>query len=153
MRLRVDGGTVSLPEQAGAPIGTVVRVENLFFNVPARLKFLKHETTERRQIDSIVTHYALAYPQVRFVLRQEGKVSLQTCGNGNRREVLAALYGVDTARQMIEVISREDALEVGGFISPTHLTRSNRREITFFVNGRPIQDSTLSAAVQATTRC
>lgn len=147
MRLRVDGGAASLPEPAGAPVGTVVRVENLFFNVPARLKFLKHETTERRQIDTIVTHYALAYPQVRFLLRQEGKVSLQTSGNGNRREVLAALYGVEIARQMIEVIAREDGLDVGGFISPTHLTRSNRREITFFVNGRPVQDASLSAAV------
>jgi DNA mismatch repair protein MutL len=147
MRLHVDGGNASPPEPVGAPAGTVVRVENLFSNVPARLKFLKHDTTERRQIDTLVTHYALAYPQVRFSLRQEGKISLQTTGNGNRREVLAALFGVDIARQMIEVIAHEDNLEVSGFISPTALTRSNRRELSFFVNGRPVQDASLSAAV------
>ncbi len=147
LRLKVEGGLSSRPEPAGAPVGTVVRVENLFYNVPARLKFLKHDTTERRQIDNLVTQYALAYPNVRVMLRQEGRISLQTTGNGNRREVLAALYGVDTARQMIEVMAREDGMEVSGFISPTSLTRSNRREINFFVNGRPVQDSTLAAAV------
>jgi DNA mismatch repair protein MutL len=147
MRLRIDGGISTHPEQVGAPVGTVVRVEDLFYNVPARLKFLKHENTERRQIDATVTQYALAYPQVRIDLRQEGRAALQTSGNGNRREVLASLYGVDSARQMIEVISGEDGLNVTGFVSPTHLTRSNRREITFFVNGRPVQDAALTSAV------
>ena len=140
MRLKVEGGLSAASEPVGAPVGTVLRVEDLFYNVPARLKFLKHETTERRQIDSFVTQYALAYPQVRFLLRQDGRTVLQTTGNSSRREVLAALYGVEVARQMIEVTAREDGLEVSGFISPTSLTRSNRREINFFVNGRPVQD-------------
>ena len=147
MRLKVEGGLSAASEPVGAPVGTVLRVEDLFYNVPARLKFLKHETTERRQIDSFVTQYALAYPQVRFLLRQDGRTVLQTTGNSSRREVLAALYGVEVARQMIEVTAREDGLEVSGFISPTSLTRSNRREINFFVNGRPVQDSALAAAV------
>ncbi len=147
MRLRVEGGLVGSPEPVGAPVGTVVRVEDLFYNVPARRKFLKHEMTERRQIDALATQYALAYPHVRFELRQEGKLSVQTSGNGERREVMAALYGVEIARQMIEVISREDQIQVTGFISPTSLTRSNRRELKLFVNGRPVQDAALSAAV------
>ncbi len=147
MRLRVEGGLNSAPEPVGAPAGSVLRVENLFYNVPARLKFLKHDSTERRQIDNLVTQYALAYPQVRFLLRQDGRNVLQTSGNGSRREVLAALYGVEVARQMIEVTAREEALEVNGFISPISLTRSNRREINFFVNGRPVQDTSLAAAV------
>ncbi len=146
-RLRVEGGNSSSIESVGAPLGTVVRVENLFYNVPARLKFLKHDTTERRQIDSLVTRYALAYPQVRFKLLQDERLALQTSGNGNRREVLANLYGVDIARQMLEVIYEEPQISVTGFISPTDLTRSNRREITFFVNGRPIQDTALTAAL------
>jgi len=146
-RLRVEGGNSSSIESVGAPLGTVVRVENLFYNVPARLKFLKHDTTERRQIDSLVTRYALAYPQVRFKLLQDERLALQTSGNGNRREVLANLYGVDVARQMLEVIYEEPQISVTGFISPTDLTRSNRREITFFVNGRPIQDTALTAAL------
>ncbi len=121
-----------------------------FFNVPARLKFLKTDTTERRQIDELVTRYALAYPQTRFHLHQEGQLTLQTSGNGDRREVLATLYGVDIARQMLEVLAEYDEMVISGFISPTSLTRSNRREITIYVNGRWIQDvAVVSAVVQA----
>jgi DNA mismatch repair protein MutL len=146
-RLRVEGGRAGQIEYTGAPVGTLAIVENLFFNVPARLKFLKSDPTERSQIDALVTRYALAYPQVRFQLTQEAKPTLQTSGNGDRREVLAALYGVDVARQMLEVQSQYDGLNITGFISPISLTRSNRREITFFVNGRPVQDTTLNAAL------
>jgi DNA mismatch repair protein MutL len=145
--LRVEGGAGAAVQATGAPVGTVVRVENLFFNVPARLKFLKTDTTERRQIDTLVTRYALAYPNIRFQLKQDGRAALQTSGNGKRREVLAALYGVDVARQMLEVLAEEEGLGIQGFISPTALTRSNRREIVFFVNGRPVQDAALVAAL------
>ncbi len=145
--LQVEGGLGASVQATGSPVGTVVRVENLFFNVPARLKFLKSDTTERRQIDTLVTRYALAYPNIRFRLKQDGKPALQTSGNGKRREVLAALYGVDVARQMLEVLAEEEGLGIQGFISPTALTRSNRREIVFFVNGRPVQDATLVAAL------
>ncbi|MCJ7702855.1 MAG: DNA mismatch repair endonuclease MutL [Anaerolineales bacterium] len=147
LRIQVEGGQVEPPQPIGAPGGTVVRVEDLFFNVPARKKFLKTDRTERRQIDMLVTRYALAYPQVRFQLRQENRQSLQTSGNGDRREVLANLYGVEMAKQMIEVLSGDEDLKITGYISPTALTRSNRKEIVFFVNGRPIQDSALSTAV------
>jgi DNA mismatch repair protein MutL len=146
-RLRVEGGKANPIEPAGAPVGTLVRVEDLFYNVPARLKFLKTEGTERRQIDNLVTRYALAYPNVRFQLRQEGRPALQTSGNGDQREVLVGLYGADVARQMLEVLYEDDAIKVSGFTSPISLTRSNRREITFFVNGRPVHDPALSAAL------
>ena len=146
-RLRVEGGSAIPVQLVGAPVGTVVRVENLFYNVPARLKFLKHDTTERNLIDKLGTRYALAYPHVRFHLAQETRPVLQTSGKGNRRELLAALYGADIARAMLEVISEDRGLRITGFISPTHLTRSNRREISFFVNGRPVQDAALSAAL------
>lgn len=146
-RLRVEGGQAGTVEMVGAPVGTSVRVEDLFYNVPARLKFLKQDATERRRIDQLVTHYALAYPQVRMHLYQEGRPALLTSGNGQRREVLATLYGVEAGRQMLEVVSNEDTLSISGFISPTSLTRSNRREIIFFVNGRPVQDAALIAAL------
>lgn len=146
-RLRVEGGQAAKVGPIGAPQGTVVRVEDLFYNVPARRKFLKSDITERRQIDKLVTRYALAYPQVRFQLRQENRDNLQTSGNGDRREVLGALYGVEIARQMLEVLAGDERLRLSGYISPTSLTRANRREITFFVNGRPIQDPALSTAV------
>jgi len=147
MRLLVNGGKVASLQRVGTPIGTTVRVENLFFNVPARLKFLKSDITERRNIDNQVSRYALAYPNVRFELGQDDRTVLQTSGNGDSREVLATLYGVDIARQMLQVIAEDDNLRVDGFISPTSLTRSNRREIIFFINGRPVKDAALSAAL------
>jgi DNA mismatch repair protein MutL len=148
-RLLVEGGAGGPVTSTGVPIGTVIRVEELFYNVPARLKFLKSDMTERNQINTLVTRYALAYPQVRFELRQDGKTVLRTHGNGDRREILAQLYGVEVARQMLEV-TLEEEIQVTGFISPVALTRSNRREITFFVNGRPVQDTALiSALMQA----
>ncbi|MEW6401269.1 MAG: DNA mismatch repair endonuclease MutL [Chloroflexota bacterium] len=146
-RLKVEGGIAGRVEKVGAPVGTVVRVEDLFYNVPARLKFLKTDATERRAIDSLVTRYALAYANVRFKLTEGKQVSLQTAGDGNRRAILAALYGVDTARQMLEVNTIEEGLVLSGFISPVSLTRSNRREITFFINGRWVQETALTSAV------
>jgi DNA mismatch repair protein MutL len=146
-RLQVDGGQVSQVQKVGTPIGTIVRVEDLFYNVPARLKFLKHPSTERRHIDQLVTRYALAYPDVRFHLYQDERPSLMTSGNGNRREILATLYGVEVARQMLEVLAEEEDLSISGFISPISLSRSNRREIIFFVNGRPVQDPALGTAL------
>ena len=146
-RLRVEGGIIGRLKKIGAPVGTVVSVEELFYNVPARLKFLKQDMTERRAIDALLTRYALAYPQVRFKLSEGNTPSLQTSGDGDRRAILAALYGVDTARQMLEVVAEEDGFKLSGFISPTALTRSNRKEVTFFVNGRWVQDTPLNAAL------
>ncbi len=146
-RLHVEGGLIGGPQPLGASAGTLIRVENLFYNVPARLKFLKNDATERTQIDALVTRYALAYPQVRFQLKQETRLASQTSGNGDRREVLGALYGIDVARQMLEVLADYDNLRITGFISPITLTRSNRKELTFFVNGRPVQDPTLTTAL------
>lgn len=146
-RLRVEGGISGKVEKVGAPAGTALRVENLFYNVPARLKFLKTDMTEKRAIDALVTRYALAYPKVRFKVTDGKQVILQTAGDGDRRAILAALYGVDVARQMLEVIAEEDGLSLTGFISPTALTRSNRKEITFFVNGRWVQEFSLTTAL------
>jgi DNA mismatch repair protein MutL len=146
-RLKVEGGISGKAEKIGAPVGTVLRVENLFYNVPARLKFLKTDMTEKRAIDSLVTRYALAYPRVRFKVMDGKQITLQTAGDGDRRAILAALYGVDVAKQMLEALAQEDGLSLTGFISPTSLTRSNRKEITFFVNGRWVQEFSLTAAL------
>jgi DNA mismatch repair protein MutL len=146
-RIQGAAGRMSTPEKSGVPAGTVVRVEDLFFNLPARLKFLKQDVTERQQIDALVTRYAIAYPDVRIRLSHDGKPVLQTSGNGNRREVLASLYGVDVARQMLEISLDQEGLRLEGFSSPVALTRSNRREITFFINGRWVQDTALNAAL------
>jgi DNA mismatch repair protein MutL len=145
--LSIDGGVPSYVQPVGAPIGTLVSVKDLFYNLPARLKFLKKDTTERRHIDSLTTRYALAYPHVRFQLTQERRIALQTSGNGDCREALASLLGPDVARQMLEVASSGEKMKVSGFISPTSVTRGSRRWITFYVNGRPVVDPALSAAL------
>jgi DNA mismatch repair protein MutL len=146
-RLRVESGQIFPTQPTGAPPGTTVRVENLFYNVPARLKFMKSEGTEKRLIDQLVTRYALAYPRVRIQLQQDQRAVLQTSGKGERREVLAALYSAEVARQMLEVLYEGELLQIHGFISPTSVTRGHRREMHFFVNGRPVQEIALSTAV------
>jgi DNA mismatch repair protein MutL len=149
-RVQVDGGKQAAVEQIGAPVGTLAHVEDLFFNLPARRKFLKGDITERRHISQLVARYALAYPQVAFDLQVDGKHTLQSSGNGDRREVLAALYDAALARRMIAVDAPDEHISVSGFISPPDLTRANRAELTFFVNGRWVQDAALAAAtVQA----
>ncbi|HEX6034220.1 MAG TPA: DNA mismatch repair endonuclease MutL [Anaerolineales bacterium] len=146
-RIRVEGGITGSLTKVGTTVGTTVRVEDLFYNVPARLKFLKSDITERRAIDNLVTRYALAYPAKRFKLSDEKNIVLQTSGDGDRRAILAALYGVDVAKQMLEVMAKEGGLSLTGFVSPTSLTRSNRREITFFTNGRWVHDVPLNTAL------
>lgn len=146
-RLIVEGGVERSFVPAGLPGGTTVRVEDLFLTVPARLKFLKTDPTERSQIDSMISRYALAYPNVRFSLSHEGHTMLQTSGNGDRREILANLYGSDLARQMIEVTLQDEDMRLDGFISPVSITRATRKDLTFFVNGRWVQDPALSSAL------
>lgn len=146
-KLKVDGGHMFAIEPVGTSVGTVIKVADLFYNVPARLKFLKKDVTERRHIEEFVTRYALAYPQVRFQLRQDDRITVQTSGSGDRREVLASLYSVELAQQMLEVLAEYEHLSVTGFTSAISHTRSNRREITIFINGRWVQDSALVTAV------
>lgn len=147
-RLSVEGGHSGALKPIGAPTGTVVRVRDLFFNVPARREFLKSESTERQRISDLVTRYAVAYPQVAFRLTQEGRQTFQSSGSGDRREALAAVFGLELGRSMLDL--PQDArseIQVEGFISPPAVHRSNRRGLTFFVNGRWVQDASLSAAV------
>ncbi|MGH2582177.1 MAG: DNA mismatch repair endonuclease MutL [Anaerolineales bacterium] len=146
-RVKSDAGKLAPVEESSAPAGTSVRVDELFFNIPARRKFLKAEITEKRSITQLVARYALAYPHVRFSLEFDGKTVLQTTGLGDRREVLAVLYDADLARRMISVDLGNGGIRVLGFIGPGDATRANRSELTFFVNGRWIQDQALSTAV------
>jgi DNA mismatch repair protein MutL len=172
-QVRLEGGVVVQRSSIGAPQGTVVSVEDLFYNVPARLKFLKSETSERSQIAALVSRYAIAYPNVRFKLIFDNRTNFQSSGSGDVREVLASVYGVEIARQLIELGSvydvppapqppadddvddelllhdrrQREAIHVSGYISPPALNRSNRKDITLFVNGRWVQDLRLNAAV------
>ncbi len=149
-RLVLDGGAVMTREAVGAPAGTVIAVENLFYNVPARLKFLKSITTEKRLIDEFVTRYALAYPAIRFRLSHEGRITFQTTGNGETADVLLAVYGPETVRQLITIAAGEDTarpVRVRGYVSDPALNWANRNHIQLFVNGRAVRDNRLNFAV------
>ena len=147
-QLRLDAGQLLAREGIGAPPGTVISVENLFFNMPARLKFLKSETSERTHMARLLARYALAYPLVRFTLQIDGREVFQATGGGAAREALLAAYGAELARALLEIEPQTaDGIEVRGFVSPPEQHRANRRELTFFVNGRWVQDQQLSSAV------
>jgi DNA mismatch repair protein MutL len=147
-RLSVDGGEVGGTEQIGIPRGTSVQVKDLFFSVPARRRFLKTDTTERGWISRLVTRYAMGYAGIRFEYSSDGRTQLQTTGNGDLSEVLAAIYGLEVAQQMIPVArASSEGITVSGFVGAPFVNRSNRREITIFVNGRWIQDVGLGSAV------
>ena len=149
-RVRVEGGEVRDKRPIGGPSGTVITVENLFFNTPARLKFLKTDNTERRHITSVVMNYALAYPGVRFRLVQDGRETLSTNGTGQLEDALVAIFGVDEFKQMVPVeseVDRRNRAQVGGFTSSPDFSRGDRTRILLFVNGRAVTDNKLTYAV------
>ena len=143
----IEGGEKTEKKPIGRSVGTLIRVEDLFFNVPARLKFLKKDITERRLISLIVSRYALFSAGIRFSLVQEGKKVLATNGNNNRREVLSQIYDFETAKSLLEVNYSDEYLQLEGYTSPLNITRSTRKEIFFFINGRLINDPVLSSAI------
>jgi DNA mismatch repair protein MutL len=162
-RLVLEGGHALNRDTVGAPQGTVIAVENLFYNTPARLKFLKSITTEKRVIGEFVTRYALAYPDIRFRLTHDGRISFQSNGNGSVRDVLVAVYGTDVARELLPIDGENNQqatgngqqstgnnqrpISVAGFVGPPSLHRANRTQITLFVNGRWIKDTRLTYAI------
>ena len=146
-KLTVEGGAPAEVLSIAAAAGTRVSVEDLFYNLPARLKFLKSDTTENRHITGLVTRYALAYPHIRWSMTQDEKIIFQTTGSGERFEILQALFGPTEAGKLMPLNFEERHLKVEGYISSLSLTRSNRKDITVFVNGRWVQDPVLTSAV------
>lgn len=147
--LRLEGGKVVAQQESGRPPGTAVTIEDLFFNVPPRLKFLRTDRTERGHIDGWLTRYAMAYPGLHFTLSHDERVVFQSPGNGQLRDVLVAVYGLELGAAFIEVLpdEREANIHASGFVSPPSLHRANRSYITLFVNGRWVQDARLTYAV------
>ena len=145
--LLCEHGKMKSITRKGFPQGSRFEVRELFANVPARLKFLKSERTERSRISELVSLYALAYPNLRFTLQMEGRTTIQTSGNGNQREILAVIADLEIAKQSLEIILEETGHRVYGFCSPVGITRSNRRNIHFFVNGRLVKDVGLTSAL------
>jgi DNA mismatch repair protein MutL len=152
-QIRVEGGRLAQNKAIGSPAGTVITVENLFYNTPARLKFMKSENTEKRNIAKLVMNYAMAYPQIRFVLMQDGREAFRSAGSGNLADVVVKVLGLDYFKEMLEVSGEElirtsgGTIRVFGFVSQPSLHRKDRSAINLFVNGRAVQDNGLTYAV------
>jgi len=153
---RLEGGEIIAQQAQGRPQGTMVQVENLFFNTPARLKFLRSDPTEAGHIARLISSYALAYPEKRFTLEHNGRLIARTLGTGKLFDALVALYGLDVAEQTLEIprpeAEPEGGVVVWGYIGAPALMRSDRRDILFFVNRRWIQDNSLTFAVSEAYR-
>ncbi len=146
--IRLEGGRLVAREGKGCPAGTVVTVENLFFNVPARLKFLRTESTEASHVSQLVTRYALALPDRRFTLVNNGRLTFQSTGSGQLYDAIIKVFGLQTAQQMLKLeTGDEPPIAVSGYVGAPSLHRANRNHLTFFVNHRWIQDRSLAYAV------
>jgi DNA mismatch repair protein MutL len=142
--IRLEGGQVVSQRTVGRPPGTEILIEDLFYNVPARRKFLRTERTERRHIDSFLTRYAIAYPGVAFQVHHDGREVLLTSGNDRAKEVLVNVYGMELGGNLLEIptsLSEGQTIRVRGFVGPPTVHRANRGYITIFVNGRWIENS------------
>lgn len=145
--VHIDGGENTEVTASGGSTGTTVIVENLFFNVPARRKFLKTVSTEGRYISELLTRLALSRPDVRFKLVNNDKEVLSTPGDGDLEHAIRALYGKNVAENLLEVSLNDPKVRVSGFIGKPTLLKGTRQWQTFFVNGRCIGSKMLSKAV------
>ena len=141
------GGVKKIQENAAARKGTQITVKDLFYNTPARLKYLRSPRTEIMKIVDIVNRIALGYPEIAFTLMNEGRILLRTAGNNNLRQTVSSVYGRNIAEKMLSFNSSDNDFEVSGLISNPELTRSTRNFISILLNGRYIRNFKLASAV------
>jgi DNA mismatch repair protein MutL len=146
--LMLNGGEQGEYQEVGCPVGTSVTVRDLFFNTPARLKFLKSTPTEFGLISDTVGRIALAHPEVSFSLAHPQQVVLQTSGRGDLRETIGAVLGQTIARQLIPINARHEDYRLEGFISPPELVRSSKQAQTFMINGRIVRSPFMSRTLE-----
>jgi len=146
-RLVIEGGSFVSVEETAAERGTDIRVRELFYNTPARLKYMKTIQTELGHISDYLYRIAMAHPEIAFTLRHNGHALLNTLGNGDLLAVLAAVYGGTTAKSMVEVQAEDLDYVVHGFVSRPETTRTGRAALTLVVNGRYIRSFAATQAI------
>jgi len=146
--VRLEAGHIIQREPLARPVGTTVLVENLFYNTPARLSFLRADTTEAGHIARLASSYALAYPERRITLQNNDRLVLRTGGTGALLDAVIAIYGLDVAEQTLIVppVDGPSGIRVWGIIGGPSVHRPNRQDIVLFVNHRWVQDASLSVA-------
>ncbi len=149
-RIRVEGGKVASIEEIGAPEGTAVLVEDLFYNTPARLKFLKSPPVETSRISFLLWELSLGNPQISFSLHSNGRNLLRTSGDGSLAHILGAIHGLECARSLLPLNHRSEnySVEISGCISAPYYHRSSRRGITIVVNGRVVKAPGIAYALE-----
>ena len=152
VRLHLEAGQVLSEEPAGCPCGTTILVRELFYNTPARMKFMKSDAAESSAVFAAIQQQALAHPEISFRFLKDGQEQLHTDGQGDRMAAIYAIYGRELANNMLPVDGSWEKLRVRGFVTKPTATRGNRAWQSFFVNNRYIKSRLLSAAVEEAYR-
>ena len=148
VRYKIAGGKEESLEDAGAPDGTTFLIRQLFYNTPARRKFLKTAMTEASHVGDLVTRLALSHPEVSFRFINNGQVKLHTSGNGNLKDVIYHIYGREIASNLIEVDFERKGIHITGYLGKPLISRGNRNFENYFVDGRYIKSSIISKAIE-----
>ena len=145
--ITINGGKIEKQEKCEARKGTSIEVNKLFYNTPARLKHLNSLNSELANIIDYVNKIALSYPNIKFTLSNNDKVILNTAGDGNLLKVINSIYGIEVAKNMIEVNTSNDDYEINGYISKPIISRANRNHIITLVNGRVVKNNELNKTI------
>ena len=148
VRYIIEGGIEKSIEDIGAPEGTTFLVRNLFYNVPARSKFLKTAATEGGYISSLMEQIALSHPEISFKYMMNGQVKLHTSGNGNQKDVIYQIYGRDITRELMEIHFKNELMEIHGYIGKPTVSRGNRNFENYYINGRYVKNKILMRAIE-----
>ncbi len=147
-RYVIEGGTEKESEEVGAPDGTTIVVRNLFYNTPARRKFLKTTATEGGYVADLMEHLAMSRPDISYTFIQNRQVRFSTSGNGDLKEVIYRIYGKDTAREIIPIISEQDGMTIEGYLGTPVNNRSNRNFENYFINRRYIKSNLIAKGIE-----
>lgn len=148
IRYTIEGGEEKEYEEIGAPEGTTFIIRNLFYNTPARAKFLKSPMSEGNHVSSFVEELALSHPEISFKFIQNGQNRLYTSGNGNLKEIVYQIFGRDLTRELIPIHAQTDLMQIDGFISNPNVARGNRNYEYYFVNGRYVKSRLLAKSIE-----
>ena len=145
---KIEGGEETLYEETGCPDGTTIIMRDLFFNTPARLKFLKKDSTEANYVQSVADKLALSYPEVAFSFIKDNKTVRVTAGDGKLYSVIYSVFGKQFAAGLTEVDYSQNNIKVSGYITTPYACRANRQMQYFFINGRSVRNTTCMAALE-----
>ncbi|MDP4092758.1 MAG: DNA mismatch repair endonuclease MutL [Bacillota bacterium] len=145
--IRIKGGNLIDVRKTGCPAGTTFVIRELFYNTPARFKFLKKDTTEAGYISDVVGRIALGNPNISFRLSSSGSTVIHTPGNGDLLSVIYSIYGKETAKNSIEIKYQDQYVKIHGYAGKQEIARSNRNQQSLFVNGRYIKSRTVASSI------